>query len=108
MDPKTGKVRVTVRLFAVARERAGSPELELDLPGAPTVADIRAALRARLPALGPLWATALIAVDEEYAGEEAPIAAGARLAVIPPVSGGAPAGLRTGSRRRHSRGINHR
>ena len=31
----------------------------------------------------------MIAVDEEYAGDDTPIPPGSRLAVIPPVSGGA-------------------
>ncbi len=43
----------------------------------------------RLPALAPLLSTAMIAVDEEYAGDDTPITPGSRLAVIPPVSGGA-------------------
>ena len=41
------------------------------------------------PALAPLLSTAMIAVDEEYASDDTPILPGSRLAVIPPVSGGA-------------------
>ena len=41
------------------------------------------------PVLAPLLTTAMIAVDEEYAGDDTPIVPGSRLAVIPPVSGGA-------------------
>ena len=37
-----------------------------------TVADLRAALGERLPALAPLLSTAMIAVDEEYAGDDVP------------------------------------
>ena len=82
-------MHVRVRLFAVAKERAGNSELELELPGSPTVADLRTALRDRFPELGPLWSSAMIAVDEEYAGDGVAIAPGSQLAVIPPVSGGA-------------------
>jgi molybdenum cofactor cytidylyltransferase len=102
------QIQVKVRLFALAKERAGRPELALELPAAPTVADLRAALRAHLPALGPLWMSALIAVDEEYAEDDVPITPGSQLAVIPPVSGGAGAGTGFGSHRDTSRESNQR
>jgi len=82
------KMRVQVRLFALAKERAGRSEIDLELAPASRVADLRAALRERLPALGPLLPTVLIAVNEEYAGDDALIVPGSRVAVIPPVSGG--------------------
>jgi molybdopterin converting factor small subunit len=92
--------RLPVRLFALAKDRAGCPEVEVELRPGSTVADLRAALVARVPAIGPLVATALIAVDDEYAGDHVPVRPGSRLAVIPPVSGGtAPA-----SRCRHPSG----
>lgn len=79
---------VRVRMFALARERAGAAEVELRLAAQATVGDLRAALSAGFPGLAPLCASALIAVDEEYAGDETPISSGVRLALIPPVSGG--------------------
>jgi molybdopterin converting factor subunit 1 len=82
------RIRVRVRLFALAKERAGSSEIELELMGSARVADLRAALCERVPALRPVLASALIAVDEEYATDDAPIAPGIVVAVIPPVSGG--------------------
>ncbi len=82
-------MHVRVRLFALAKERAQRSQLELELPVSATVADLRAALGARLPGLAALWARALIAVDQEYAGDDAILTAGAEIAVIPPVSGGA-------------------
>jgi len=85
-SPET--MRVQVRLFALAKERAGRSEIDLELAPASRVADLRAALRERLPALGPLLPTVLIAVNEEYAGDDALIVPGSRVAVIPPVSGG--------------------
>jgi molybdopterin converting factor subunit 1 len=81
-------MHVKVRLFAMAKERVGCPELELELPVTSTVADLRSALRDRLPDLEPLWSRVLIAVDEEYARDDALITAGSQVAVIPPVSGG--------------------
>jgi molybdopterin synthase catalytic subunit/molybdopterin converting factor small subunit len=77
-------VRVTVRLFAVLRERAGANELELELPDGARVADALAAvggLAAELPLV--------IAVNREYAEAGQALSPGDELALIPPVSGGA-------------------
>lgn len=81
-------VPVTVRLFALARQLAGRSELTLELPAPPTVAALRHAIAQSCPELAPLVPNLLIAVDSEYSGDEQPIAPGAEVAVIPPVSGG--------------------
>jgi MoaE-MoaD fusion protein len=83
-------VRVTVRLFAMLRERAGSDSIEIELDESATVADAIAAL-GRDPQVGDL-ASRLplrLAVNHEYAPADATIAPGDELAAIPPVSGGA-------------------
>jgi MoaE-MoaD fusion protein len=77
-------MRVTVRLFAGLRERAGTNELELDLPDGARVRDALAEVE-EIAAGVPL----VMAVNREYADAEAPLAAGDELALIPPVSGGA-------------------
>jgi molybdopterin converting factor subunit 1 len=85
-------MRVTLRLFALARDRAGRPELVLDLPEAATVADLKRVLAATSPELAPLVPNLMIAVDSEYAGDDLTIIPGAEVAAIPPVSGGSPPG----------------
>lgn len=79
-------MKIRVRLFAILRERAGAGELELDLPDGARVAD---ALRAVDELAGDL--SLVMAVNREYAGPDHVLAAGDELALIPPVSGGAPA-----------------
>ena len=82
-------MQVTVRLFAILRERAGAREVTLDLPDGALVADAIAALGDVAPAELPL----VMAVNREYAPEDRPLDPGDELALIPPVSGGAaPAG----------------
>jgi molybdopterin converting factor subunit 1 len=81
-------VKVSVRLFAFARELAGCETLELQLPEAATVRDVRRALVDACPALERLAGRLLIAIDAEYAGDDQTVPAGAELACIPPVSGG--------------------
>jgi molybdopterin synthase catalytic subunit len=77
-------MRVTVRLFAMLRERAGTGRRELDLPDGATAGDVWAALE-----LGPEPDGLAVAVNREYAERSAPLAEGDEVALIPPVSGGA-------------------
>jgi molybdopterin synthase catalytic subunit/molybdopterin converting factor small subunit len=74
-------VKVTVKLFAGLRERAGWSERELD--GVARVEDVWPAL-----GLGPEPDGLLYAVNKEYAGHEQELTDGDEVAVIPPVSGG--------------------
>ncbi|MBA2256696.1 MAG: MoaD/ThiS family protein, partial [Thermoleophilaceae bacterium] len=70
---------VTVRLFAMLRERAGADEIELDLPDGARVADAIARLGDVAQGL-PL----VMAVNREYAPEDQVLDAGDELALIPP------------------------
>jgi molybdopterin synthase catalytic subunit len=77
-------MEVSVRLFAMLRERAGARELTLDLPEGASVRDA-------LDRLGELadGLPLVLAVNREYAPEDQVLAPGDELALIPPVSGGA-------------------
>ncbi len=88
VDPS---IAVNVRLFAMLRERAGTGSLELRLAHGATVEDALARLAVELP-LGELLERLPVraAVNREYAAPERVLAAGDELALIPPVSGGAP------------------
>ncbi|ADB53927.1 molybdenum cofactor biosynthesis protein MoaE [Conexibacter woesei] len=81
-------MHVRIRLFAMLRERAGTAELELELPEGARVRDALAAPPVAALAAGlPL----VLAVNREYADDDAPLAPGDELALVPPVSGGAAA-----------------
>jgi MoaE-MoaD fusion protein len=77
---------VSVRLFAILRQRAGRDRIELELPEGAKVSD---ALDAVADLAGGL--SLVMAVNREYASPDQPLAAGDELALIPPVSGGATA-----------------
>jgi MoaE-MoaD fusion protein len=81
---------VTVRLFAVFRERAGVDSLDLELSDGATVADALAVL-AKRPGLDELLERMPVrmAVNRDYADPETPLEAGDEIALVPPVSGGA-------------------
>jgi molybdopterin synthase catalytic subunit len=76
-------MEVTVRLFAMLRERAGAREVTLSLPDGARVSDA-------LAELGPIaeGLPLVMAVNREYADENQVLDAGDELALIPPVSGG--------------------
>jgi molybdopterin converting factor subunit 1 len=81
-------VRISVRLFAGLRERAGSDRIEVDLPDDPRVGDLLAAMAdTPVGALAP--GQCVVAINREYARVEAPIGPDDEVALIPPVSGGA-------------------
>jgi sulfur-carrier protein len=79
---------VSVRLFARARDLAGTSTITVDLPEAATVADLRQALVCKCPALGTIARSLLVAIGTDYASDAAPITPGAEVACFPPVSGG--------------------
>ena len=79
---------ITVRLFAEARDRAGTAVVELPSEGLTCIADVRRRLVQAVPALAELLPRVSFAIDCEYASEAAPIRPGSEVAVIPPVSGG--------------------
>lgn len=82
-------MRISVRLFAVCRERAGTDRLDVELVGeTASVADLRRAIAAASPALAPLLPIVRFAVDERFASDADPVQPGDEVALIPPVSGG--------------------
>ena len=82
-------MQVTVRLFALARERIGRPDLTLELAEPATVGGLKQALTSRFPELAPLMDHLMFAVATEYADDDHPIHSGDEVAAFPPVSGGA-------------------
>lgn len=81
-------MRVVIRLFALAKDRAGRPEVAVELAEPANVGALKRALASAHPELAPLLPTMMIAVDAEYADDSQPIRPGAEVAAIPPVSGG--------------------
>jgi len=80
-------MNVQVKLFAVARQLAGTDTVELSLPEA-TVGEVRRALLLKIPELHELANHLRFAVNSEYAGDDTVITESCEIACIPPVSGG--------------------
>lgn len=81
-------MRVTVLLFAAAREAAGTGTTSLDLRDGATVADAFARLASSFPPLAAVLPSCRAAVDETFTAPASALRDGATLAVLPPVSGG--------------------
>lgn len=83
-------MRLSVRLFASAREAVGASSLSLDLPDGATVSTLVHELRSTYPLLSTL-PELVISVNYEYAAGDTRLDERDEVALIPPVSGGAPA-----------------
>src|SRR3954468_7317313 len=77
-------MRITLRLFAGLRERAGVSRREVELPDGATVADVWPALD-----LGSEPGGLVYAVNRKYADRDQALSEGDEVGLIPPVSGGA-------------------
>lgn len=78
-------MQITVRLFAMLRELLGADRLELELAEGASVADLLDTLPEAVRQL-PL----VVAVNRTYATPETILRAADEIALVPPVSGGAP------------------
>lgn len=79
-------MKVTVRMFAAAREAAGFDLHTVELPAGAKVADALA--RLRQPPAPSMLDSCAFAVNQRFARPEQRLADGDELAILPPVSGG--------------------
>jgi molybdopterin synthase catalytic subunit len=99
-----GVMVVEVRLFAILRERAGCEQIELSLPRGATVADALERLAQVETLTEPLARLSVaMAVNRDYATPDTILQQADELALIPPLSGGAPARGRAGAIAPHVR-----
>ena len=77
-----------VKLFAQARQLVGDPHVEIPWSDGQTVAVLKQTLQQRHPQLAPLIPRLLVAVNNDYAADDAVIQASDEVACFPPVSGG--------------------
>jgi molybdopterin synthase catalytic subunit len=76
-------MHVRVRLFAALRERAGTDQIELELPDGASVGDALQRMQSLTDGV-----SVVMAVNREYADPSEPLHSGDEVALIPPVSGG--------------------
>lgn len=81
-------MKLTVKLFAAARDVAGQGEIAIDLPVGATISELRQRMVEQFPTLAPLLPHSMFAVDAEYVSDDVLASENTEIACIPPVSGG--------------------
>jgi molybdopterin converting factor small subunit len=81
-------MRISIHLYARARDLAGQSLIELQLPENCRLSEARERLAAEYPRLRELLPRCAWAVNEEFATDDMVLSGGVTLALIPPVSGG--------------------
>jgi molybdopterin converting factor subunit 1 len=81
-------MKITVLLFAIAKEVSGSDTISIDVPEHATARDVLDQLAKELPAIVDLIPSCRLAVDQQYVTHDAKVGIQNEVALIPPVSGG--------------------
>jgi molybdopterin converting factor subunit 1 len=81
-------MRITVRFFAVIRDRAGVSHMEMSLGDGASVGKAIDVIGGYFPQLTPLLPRIACAVNQTYVDRPTLLHDGDELALIPPVSGG--------------------
>ncbi|MDG2390744.1 MAG: MoaD/ThiS family protein [Planctomycetaceae bacterium] len=81
-------MNVTIKLFAQARDLAGTSQTNLSLNEGESVKQMLASLIDEHPALSQIQGNLLVAVNNEYVSSNSLIPTNAEIACFPPVSGG--------------------
>lgn len=82
-------MQLRVLFFGVLRDHFGPEEVLEQFPGI-TVGDLVRYYRVLSPELGPLWEKIAVAVNQQYATASQELSKHDEVALLPPVSGGAP------------------
>lgn len=80
--------KLQILLFAQARQLVGRPTVEIPWTDGETVLKLKRELTSHYPALAPLLSKLLVAVNNQFATDDALIRVTDEVACFPPVSGG--------------------
>jgi molybdopterin converting factor subunit 1 len=81
-------MQITVKFFAILRERAAVAEIQIVLPSNSTVAVASAKIAHDFPSIAAMLSRVAYAVNQSYVPIATELHDGDELALIPPVSGG--------------------
>jgi len=85
-------MRVRVLFFGLLKDAAGKSSDEIEIDDGASVRDLLADCEAQVPRLKESLGSLAVAVNQQYVGPETKLKAGDEVALLPPVSGGAPDG----------------
>jgi molybdopterin synthase sulfur carrier subunit len=78
---------IRILAFGIAKEILGGSSVQLEWPQEGSVAELKSILEKKYPALLKIG-TYMLAVNTDYAQDDALVAVADEVAIIPPVSGG--------------------
>lgn len=81
-------MKVTIKFFAILRERAGTGEITKEIKEGSTVAELWTALTLDYPKLSPMETRLLYAVNQNYVNRDHVLQDQDEVVFVPPVSGG--------------------
>lgn len=81
-------MKITVHLFAVLRETAGTSRIDLEIPAPSTARQVAQLLAERFPKMRAHLPVLSFAVNGEIVPAETAVPEGGEVALLPPVSGG--------------------
>lgn len=81
-------MKITLRLFSIAKDLAGFGEKEIELPEQSRASDVLDVLHTTNARFVDWQSSLRLAVNQEYVSNDHPLKQGDEVAVIPPVSGG--------------------
>ena len=82
-------MQITVKLFALMREKAGIDTISLEVPARAAVTQALATLVCQYPMLEPYISNTRCSLHMDFVDPGTTLAEGDELVLIPPVSGGA-------------------
>ncbi|HSY93448.1 MAG TPA: MoaD/ThiS family protein, partial [Candidatus Binatus sp.] len=85
-------MRVRVLFFGMLKDMVGKPVDAIDLPNGSSVREVLSYYEERIPRLKDSLPSLALAVNQQYAGPDTKLNADDEVALLPPVSGGAPEG----------------
>jgi len=80
--------KIRLLFFATLRDRAGTRQMELEVPEGLTVKGLKEHLAQTHPNLAESMQSVLVTIEREYAFDDAVIPEHGEVAMFPPVSGG--------------------
>jgi MoaE-MoaD fusion protein len=91
-------MRVRVLFFGMLKDLVGKSEDSIDLPAGASVRDVLAQYGSRIPHFSESLNSLAVAVNQQYAAPDTVLKPSDEVALLPPVSGGAPDGSVTSGR----------
>jgi MoaE-MoaD fusion protein len=86
-------MRVHVLFFGILKDIVGNSAESIDLPDGASVRDLIVHYESKIPRLKESLPSLALAVNQQYAGLDTKLKADDEVALLPPVSGGAPNGV---------------